>query len=397
MEQLLEQSARLLKLTSVKYERSLVHQMHWKSRLIGLTGARGTGKSTLLLQWLKQQRLPAQVAAYFSLDDLYFTAHDLKTLLFDFYKQGGRIAVLDEVHRVQHWAQAVKNAYDFLPDLQLIFTGSSVIDIKREAADLSRRAVLYSLPGLSYREYLNWKHGIDLPTLSFQELTSNKKDWWQQLPADFRPYAFFSDYLEQGYYPFSFGDEAGFPRKVQQMVRMVIESDLAALPGFDGRGARKLLHLLYIIAEQVPFKPNITALAEKTGIHRNSLTNYLQHLAEAELITLLYGGGSSVAALQKPDKIYLQNPNLMHQLAPARVNVGTVRETFVVNQLAPAHKVEHAIKGDLFVDGRWTLEIGGPKKGKAQIAAMEDAFVVRDLLEYPHANNLPLWAFGMLY
>lgn len=397
MEELLEQSARLLRLTDAPFERSLHQHINWNARLIGLTGARGTGKSTLLLQWLKQQQLPAHEAAYFSLDDLYFTAHDLKTLLFDFYKQGGRIAVLDEVHRVNQWAQAIKNAYDFLPDLQLVFTGSSVVDIKREAADLSRRALMYSLPGLSYREYLHWYHGIELPVISLPELLDANSPWWRQLTADFRPYVHMKAYLSHGYYPFAFGDTEVFPRKLQQMVRMVVESDLTALPGFDGRSARKLLHLLYIVAQQVPFKPNLSSLAEKTGIHRNSLANFLQHLAEAELISLLYAAGPSVAALQKPDKIYLQNPNLLQQLAAGQANAGSLRETFVLNQLATAHQMHYTSQGDFLVDGRWTLEIGGRNKSKAQVAAVEDAYVVRDLLEYPQAKALPLWAFGMLY
>jgi len=244
---------------------------------------------------------------------------------------------------------------------------------------------------------LHWHHGIEFLAIGFQALLAGNSGWWQNLPADFRPYAFFNDYLRQGYYPFAFGDGAASLRKLQQRVRMVIESDLTALPGFDSRSTRKLLHLLYGIARRVPSVPNLAALAEKTAIHRNSLVNYFQQLADAELISLLYAAGQSVAALQKLDKMHLQNPNLMHQLAPAGVNAGAFRKTFLVNQLASAQEVQPASKGDFSVDGRWTLELGGPHKGKAQITPIENAFVVRDLLEYPQANSLPLWAFGRLY
>lgn len=222
----------------------------------------------MLLQWLKQQNLPAEKAACFSLDDLYFTNHSLKETARDFYKHGGKILVLDEVHKYKTWSTEIKNLYDFYPDLKIVFTGLSIIDISKQQGDLSRRALIYELPGLSFREFLAIKEGIQLPALKLEELLENPQHVKKLIPATFRPFEFFSEYLNRGYYPFTLDDSESVHQRLNQLIRTVVEYDMAELKDFDIRNAKKLLQLIYIIAQQVPFKPNLSALAEKSTIHR---------------------------------------------------------------------------------------------------------------------------------
>ncbi len=397
MTRLLEQSENLLAHTSLNFKRFLFEQIKWKNRLIGIKGARGTGKTTLLLQWLKQQNLPAATAAYFSLDDLYFSGNSLKETVRDFYKQGGKILVLDEVHKYKNWATEIKNCYDFFPDLKLIFTGSSIIDISKQEGDLSRRALMYEMPGLSFREYLAMKNIIHVPAIPLEDLLKKAGLIKKELPADFRPLQYFSDYIKTGYYPFVLEDTESVHQKINQLVRTIVEYDMVELKDLDMRNAKKLLQLIYVIAQQVPFKPNLTSLAEKTSIHRNSLVNYLHYLEQAKILFLLYPAGRSTAVLQKPEKIFLNNTNLLYALAEEKAETGTVRETFFMSQLHPFHKLQMPKKGDFIVNDKYTFEIGGKGKEHKQIAGVENAWLVKDNLETPVADEIPLWMFGLLY
>ncbi len=394
MLQLLEQSQHLLTHIPLTFKRYLFDQIKWNNRLIGVKGARGTGKTTMLLQWLKMQNLPVTQAAYFSLDDLYFSHNYLKETIRNFYLQGGKILVLDEVHKYPNWSAEIKNCYDFFPDLKIIFTGSSVIDISKQEGDLSRRALIYELPGLSYREYLSMKGIIHMPAIDLENLLTNAADYKNQLPADFRPLKHFNDYLRFGYYPFALEDTDSAHQRINQLVRTIVEYDMAELKEFDIRNAKKLLQLIYVIAQQVPFKPNITALAEKTGINRNSLNSYLYYLEQAKILSLLYPAGISTAKLQKPEKIYLNNTNLLFALSEEAAEQGAVRETFFLSQLAANHTVQMPKQGDFLVNKKYTFEVGGKNKTEAQIKGINHAFVVRDDIETPVGNNLPLWMFG---
>lgn len=394
---LLEQSEHLLANTSLNFVRYLYNHIRWNNRLIGIKGARGTGKTTLLLQWLKQQNLPAKKAAYFSLDDLYFTNHSLKETAKDFYKQGGKILVLDEVHKYKSWAQEIKNIYDFYPDIKIIFTGSSIIDISKQQGDLSRRALIYELPGMSFREYLSMKNIIDFPSVPLEELLQNPNRLKQKIPKDFRPLQHFKDYLNWGYYPFVLEDPESVHQKINQLIRTIVEYDMAELKDFDIRNAKKILQLIYIIAQQVPFKPNLSALAEKSSIHRNSLNNYLHYIEQARIITLLYPQGRSVAVLQKPEKIFLNNTNLQFSLAEENVDTGSVRETFFLSQLYPFHKINMPKQGDFIVNNKYTFEIGGKGKDGKQVKGIKNSWLVKDDIETGFGNVLPLWSFGLLY
>lgn len=397
MNNLLEQSEYLVARTSLDFKRYLFDQIKWRNRLIGIKGARGTGKTTLALQWLKTQNLPVEQAAYFSLDDLYFTNHSLKDTVTTFHRKGGKVLVLDEVHKYPNWSKELKNIYDVYKDMKIVFTGSSIIDISKQEGDLSRRAVMYSLSGMSYREYLNLKYNWSLPVFSLNALLKDAYALRKELPLDFRPLANFEEYLKIGYYPFVMEDDETVHHKLRQMIRTIVEYDMAELKDFDIRNAKKILQLFYLIAQQVPFKPNLSALADKSGIHRNTLNGYLHYLEQAKLIALLYPAGISAATLQKPEKIYLNNTNIMHALSERGVDLGSARETFFFSQLSTISELSMPVKGDFLVDNEWTFEIGGKSKKRKQIAGLEHAWIVKDNIEFAVGQEIPLWMFGFVY
>lgn len=397
MLQLLDQSAKLLERTPLGFKRYLFHQIRWDQRLIGIKGARGTGKTTLLLQWLKEQGLQPHQGAYITLDDLYFSSNSLLDTAREFYRHGGKVLAIDEVHKYNNWSSEIKNCYDLLPDLRIIFTGSSIIDISRQKGDLSRHVLMYDLQGMSYREFLGIKKIADLAPVPLEALLSNSPDIVKILPVGFRPAVYFQQYLRNGYYPFALEDEESLHQRLNQLIRTIVEYDMAELPGFDIRNARKMLQLLYVISQQVPFKPNISALALKTGIHRNSLLNYLHYLDQAQLIRLLYPAGSSISILQKPEKLFMNNTNLLYTLATTEPEKGNVRETFFLSQIRTMHKVEMPLKGDFLVDDIYTFEVGGKEKSTRQLLGIDKSFVVRDDIDTLLPGIIPLWAFGLLY
>lgn len=397
MELLLSKSESLVNQQKSTFKRYLYHQIKWNNRLIGIKGARGTGKTTLLLQYLKSLQLKPTEAAYFSLDDLYFTTHALADTAESFYRGGGKYLFLDEVHKYAGWSRHIKNLYDFYPDLKIFFTGSSIIDIAREEADLSRRALMYDLQGLSYREYLSLRKIISIPAFTIDDILGADKQWRASFPTDFRPLQYFEDYLQHGYYPFFAEDQESLPDRLQQLIRIIVEYDMAELHDFDIRNARKMLQLFYVLAANVPYKPNISELAKNSAVHRNTVTNYLSFLEQARLIRQLYYTGISIVTLQKPEKIYLDNTNLAYALTDIAPNEGNLRETFFASQLAAKHRLNYTSTGDFIVNSKWTFEIGGKNKTSKQIEGLENAWRVIDDVEFPATDALPLWLFGFLY
>lgn len=394
---LLQQSDSLLDKTSLDFQRSLHAKIEWSDRLIGIKGARGTGKTTLLLQYLKQLGKPASEAAYITLDDIYFATQSLVETAKKFLQQGGRLLAIDEVHKYPAWSREIKNLYDLHPDLQIIFTGSSVIDISRQEADLSRRAMMYELHGLSFREYLAYIGAHSFAPIQLHALLEQPEEVAKRFPSDFKPYKYFPHYLEFGTYPFFRESETTYHARLRQLVRAIIEFDMAELRGFDIRNAKKMLQLLAVVSQSVPFKPNITKLAEKSGVHRNSVANYLYFLEEARLLGLLHAAGQSTATLQKPEKIYLSNPNLLHALAHEEPEAGTLREVFFHSQLRSSHRLTHHPKADFEVDGKFVFEIGGKRKSGSQIQGLKNAWLVKDEIDRPIGNAIPIWMFGFLY
>ena len=397
MDDLIRKSNIFIQNQSLAWERSLVSKIDWNDRLIGILGARGPGKTTILLQRLKKTFGVSNEALYTSLDDIYFTENSLIEMAEIFRNQGGKILFLDEVHKYPTWAREVKNLYDLYKDLRIVFTGSSILDLLKQNVDLSRRAVQYELPGLSYREYLQFTGIYNIEIIHFNELLNKHIQIASEITQSFRPLQYFPEYLKQGYYPFFAENPNTYPIRLEQMVKMVIENDLQFLEGFDPHNTRKIYQLLYILAANVPFKPNISKLSEKIGIHRNTLTQYIHYLEKARLINALSAAGKSTSILQKPDKIFLENPNL-HNTLSENADKGSLREGFFLNQVRNAgHNISLPVTGDFLVDDLYTFEIGGKNKTTQQVSRIENAFIVADDIEAGIKNKIPLWLYGFLY
>jgi len=396
--ELFAQSDRQIEQTDLGFKRYLFAKLPWQDRLIGIKGARGVGKTTLLLQKLKSLKVSSPQVVYLQLDDLHFSSYTLFDTASEIIKLGGRKFFLDEVHKYPGWAREVKLIYDRHPGVHVVFTGSSVIDISKEEAELGRRAALYDMPGLSYREYLNLAYGQGLETVSLETILSESGGNFRSLfPSDFAPLKYFGEYLEFGYYPFFAEYRETFHLRLRQMVRFIVEHDMSEIKEFDLRNAKKMLQLIAIIAAQVPFKPNYSKLAEKTGLHRNSLASYMQYLERAQIVNLLYPKAFSTAALQKPEKIYFNNTNLMYALAESKPETGALRETFTYNQVAIGHSIRQGKIGDFLINDKWVFEVGGISKSRKQLTGRENEFLVIDNLEYPVTNRIPLWTLGFLY
>ncbi len=397
MDHILEKSERKIAAVETTFRRSLMDRIAWNNRLIGIRGARGVGKTTLLLQHLQLYTSTPTERLYVNLDDLWFTTHDLPELVEWLAKRGGRYLYLDEVHKYPHWSQTIKNIYDDHPGLQIVFTGSSMLEMLNARADLSRRALSYRIQGLSFREYLNMTLESNFATYSLDQILQSPGEISRDIVSHIRPLRYFADYLNSGYYPFFLEDRVHYHSRIEEVVRFILDVELPQLRGTDIANIPKLKQLLQIIAESVPFTPNVSKLAARMHIERNTLATYLHYLGEAQLTLNLFKQGKGISRLQKPDKIYLENTNLLHVLAPQNVDSGTIRETFFINQLTDGHTLTYAEKGDFIVDGKYTFVIGGKHKTQRQISNLENAFIVADDIEYGVGPKIPLWMFGFLY
>ena len=389
MEQLIEIFKRLLELTDTSYVRYLHKQIAWPARMIGIVGARGVGKTTLLLQHIKLYLSPSDTL-FVNADDIYFAEHKLIDLVSTFYKRGGKHIFIDEVHKYANWSKELKMMYDYYPDLQIVFTGSSILDIYKGNADLSRRALNYFLPGLSFREYLILAKGIQLPAYTFEDILANKV----QFPTGERPLPLFQEYLQKGYYPF-FRDP-DYAQRLRNIIHLTIENDIPVFAGMNIATARKISQLLYIVAQSVPFKPNYTKIGQMIDSHRNNITDFLYYLEKAGIITQLRADTGGIRALGKVEKLYLDNPNLIYALVENQSNIGNVRETFFQSQIRVIAPVFASAKADFKVKG-CTFEIGGQNKGQRQIEGIDQAYIVKDDIEYGDQNIIPLWHFGFAY
>lgn len=411
MEKLLLRSQAALGTIHTDHHRFLFYEIDWDNPLVAITGARGVGKTTLLLQKLKALQLSPPEALYIDLGDLYFTQNKLIDFVEAFLAQGGSYLFLDEVHRYSFgsWAAELKRIYDlYRHRLKVIFTGSSVVQILNKQADLSRRVRFYKMFGLSFREFLLLDRAIQLPPVDFSDLLSKHLEISQEIqPTRFSPLPALQAYWQYGYYPYFLEDQAGFTQRLNQVIQIVIEQDVPYASGLNAIDRIALSKLLYAIASSPPFKPNISQLSERLGIGRNALVQYLHLLDRAELIQNLRSAQKGVSAMQKPDKIYLDNPNLIYALAPQNANPGTLRETFFFNQLSAAAslttqpgEIVLPKKGDFMyrsIKGDYLFEIGGPNKSSKQIGKDEHHFVVADIEQSASSHRIPLWMFGLLY
>jgi len=390
----------LLKLqrTSSEFVRDFIRQIDWdRNRLVGIKGARGAGKTTLVLQYLKKAALPTGQSLYVSLDDLYFSANRLYDLGEAFVRTGGKLLVLDEVHRYSNWSQEIKNLYDDFPDLRIVFTGSSIMHLERSKGDLSRRAVMYHLHGLSFREFLQIQQIVSWPIISLPDLLSTHTQMALDLTQTIKPLAYWNDYLEHGYYPYFLENKNVYGQKLTETIQLSLELDLPAVYGISYAAVDKLKQLLVVLAESVPLKPNISKLSEMLGTSRALVVDYMHYLEELGILMLLHRDSFGVTRLQKPEKIYLSHPNLQYALHQSRPDTGTLRESFFLSQVQPLHKVEYTDKGDFKLDRKVTVEVGGANKTRQQLAGVENAYIAADGLEVGYADKIPLWMFGLLY
>ncbi len=378
----------LLKQTPMTFHRYLYREISWESRLVGILGAKGVGKSTLILQHIREMGVPKDYL-YITTESLWFADHTLLDFADDFVKMGGKYLFIDEVHKYKGWSKELKLIYDLHPSLHVVFTGSSVLDIKKGEADLSRRALMYKLEGLSFREYLALKQKIDIPTFSLQQIVNNEVE----VPHLTLPLPAFHDYLREGYYPFFLED--GYLIRLSQVVSQTIEVDIPVYYNLQVSTARKLRQLLAIISKIAPVKPNMQNLAQEIGTSKNSIPDYLYYLETAGMIGLLRDDTSGLRALGKVEKVYVDNTNLMFALSE-QPNMGNARETFFYNQMRVRNNVLASKISDFSIEGM-TFEVGGKGKGKKQIAETIKGYIVKDDIEYGYGNVIPLWHFGLNY
>jgi predicted AAA+ superfamily ATPase len=380
----------------IQQVRDFMHVIDWDNRFIGIKGSRGVGKTTLLLQYIRLNFEPNKMVLYVSLDHLYFLENTLYDLVSDFYKKGGLFIAIDEVHKYANWAIEIKNIYDDMPHLRLVFTGSSLLHIQQAKADLSRRVVMYSMPGLSFREFIQFETQIELESYTLAAIIDNPTAISIAITQKVKPLHYFEDYLDYGYYPFYIENKKSFHQKLSEMILTVLEVDIPQYAAIPVSNSVLLKKLLAVISNSVPFKPNMNAISERTGISLNTMKNYLKLLNDAQLLQLLYVEDKGINSLGKPEKIFLNNPNLMYNLGND-TDKGNVRETFFLNQVQHKYAVFASKTVDFKVDGRYEFELGGRSKKQKQIKELQNAFLVKDDIEIGTEQNIPLWLFGFLY
>lgn len=375
--------------TPTEFHRYMYHRILWDDRMIGLVGPRGVGKSTMVKQYLLASG-DTERWLYVSADHTYFTTHTLTQLADDWVKEGGLHLIIDEVHKYEGWSRELKQIYDTHAGLQVIFTGSSVLDIYQGASDLSRRALMFHMQGLSFREYLSMFKGVELRNYSLQEILSHQVE----IPADYHPLPDFREYLHRGYYPFS--GLPGYEIRLQQIMMQTMEVDIPQYAGMNVSTSRKLRRLLYLLSESAPYKPNMTSLGTELRVSKNDLPDYLAYLEKGGMIGMLRDDTGGMRGLGKVEKIYVDNPNLMYALRGDDADIGNVRETFFYNQMRVNNDLVSSKITDFRI-GDNIFEVGGAKKGTRQLEGDSHGFVVRDDIEYCHGQFIPLWHFGLNY
>lgn len=388
MERLQATFDKLLRETTSTFHRYMYDRIDWNTRIVGLLGPRGVGKTTMVLQYIKEN-LPRKESLYVVAEDLYFANHTLVDLADTFARTGGKYLIIDEIHKYKGWSRELKLIYDYHSELHIFFTGSSILDIYKGVSDLSRRVLTYEMQGLSYREYLSLFHQIELPVYSLQQILNQEVE----LPQGFLPLQHFSDYLQRGYYPFR---DNNFERYIMNVVNTTLEVDIAQYADLTPATIRKLKRLLAIIAQAAPFKPNFTQIGGQLEVSRNNIADLCAWLEKAGLIGQLRDSTGGIQGLGKVDKVYLDNATLIYVLGNKSTEIGTIRETFFYNQMRVITNVISSRISDFEIDGK-TFEVGGKKKKQKQIQNAEQGYVVKDDIETGYGNIIPLWQFGLTY
>ena len=403
MDSLFRKSDRLLANTKTEIIRDMMDEIHWNAQLVTIMGAKGVGKSTLIKQYLKQKyRLGDRRILYCSADTVDFSMRTLVGLAEEFSIHGGELLAIDEIHKYKSgttdWSREIKEIHELYPDLKLIVSGSSLLRLREGDADLSRRAVKYTMPGLSFRESLRFYHGLEFKRWALDDILDHPYDLWQEVSSKCKPVVLFKEYLEKGYYPFLLEGEGEYYTKIEQVVNYIIEAELPQICKVDVANVRKLQALIALICSEVPFELNANKIAAAIEIGRDTVVEYLKYLGDAKVLNLLYSDKKKIGKLSKPDKVYLENPNILYALTPTKAEIGTLREIFAICSLSESHTVEYGkAQGDFKVDGKYTFEIGGRSKGFSQIAGVENSYIFADDWDMPDGAKLPLWMLGFLY
>ena len=390
MNALYEYQQLILSQINISFLRYKYYELDWTHRVFGIVGPRGIGKTTMVLQYIKQN-LSLQDSLYITLDHIYFSTHTLIDVADKFYKEGGKHLIIDEVHKAFNWSVQLKQIIDSYPNMQIIFTGSSILDIYRGVADLSRRAPIYEMQGLSFREYLVLYHDIQTPTWNLDDLINQRVT----LPNVEHPLPLFNDYVKRGYYPFE-RIASDFSTNLMQVINRTMETDIPLYANINISVARKLQNLLVVIAESVPFKPNYKKLAEVTGISRNDIADYIYYMERAGMLMSLHDTTQGIRSIGKSHKLYVDNTNLMYVLSPENIDKGNLRETFFLNQMRVKYPIIASQKAD-FEIGNYVFEVGGKNKNQKQLDNNPNGYIVKDDIEFGYRNVIPLWAFGLTY
>lgn len=388
----------LISQVSTRLVRETMNTIDWEKPLVAIRGSRGVGKTTLIRQYIKQKygSNPGK-ALYCVLDSMYFTNHTLLDLADHFHLMGGKHLFLDEVHRYPTWSREIKEITDLYPDMKITFTGSSLIQILNADADLSRRVLSYSMQGLSFREYLQFYKDIRFPIASLSEILTRHDDICSEVNRLCHPQPLFEEYLKVGYFPFYDGNEEQYYSRIENVIDFVVELELTQFCGVEPANTRKVKALIQYLADSVPFELNIAKLSARLELNKHTVLGYINSLGRAELLHLLYSDSKTITRLQKPDKIYLHDPNLFYALGYGE-KIGTIRECFLVNQLSVNHIVEYGKnQGDFVVDGEITIEVGGRDKSFDQVAGIPNSYIMADQMAFPIGKKLPLWMAGLVY
>ena len=390
MQTLYDQFYQLLELTPMNFFREQHNTINWNVRILGIMGQKGVGKSTLILQHIKQQGNKDE-SLYVVADDIYFSAHTLLETAKIFFARGGKYLYIDEIHKYQDWSCEIKNIYDSLPLLHIVYSGSSMLDLKQGGADLSRRVIEYHLPVWSFREYLNIRNGWSLKSATLEEVLAGKVDFPY---GPERPLKYFDEYMKKGCYPFFMEPEFGI--RLRQIINTTVEVDIPKYAKMTIAATNKLKKLMYYISKSKPIKVNFSEMARDLELDRDELPKYLEYLEKAELVSVLRMKANGDAILRKMDKLYLQNPNIAYVLSREESNTGNARETIFLCWTRQKFETLESPISDFEIDGK-TFEVGGRKKGKKQIENAQEGYVVKDDIEYVFNNQVPLWMFGFLY
>lgn len=400
MESLIRRHLNRMQNVNLDFVRGMMNEIDWNERLIMIKGQKGVGKTTLMTQRILQVFGATNTSdgLYASLDNLYFSTHKLLEFIEEYHAQGGRFLFLDEVHKYTGWSLEIKNAYDEFPDMHFVLSGSSLINLMDGEADLSRRCISYTMPGLSFREYLNMFHNTHFQCVALQDILNNGNAICAAVNAEIHPLPLFSEYLQYGYYPFLKEGKNNYHTRIENIVNTVIDMELPQLRKVEVGNLRKIRTLLGILSSNLPYQLDTMKLSTMAGISRVTLLQYLKYLSDAQLIQLLYSDVTNIKRLQKPDKIYLENTNLLHALCSTQINEGTQRETFFINQLSVQHIVEYSKRSaDFTIDHLYTIEVGGRSKDGKQIADVPNSYIAAADEEFVLGNKIPLWLFGFLY